>query len=480
MLDYNREYKVVIIPSVFSKNDVKEDNGKSLDVLRILKEYNDTYDITEREHWQISEKITFDVDYETYEKLKGFLGLKGFYTFCYLKVDRSNAWSVENLITNTRNSNNGEKKDKDSLEIILNHKLKDNKDYKINFKGDIDGNLQESVNKDYLDNDNVRLTLDKDLQYQVKNILKNKYDKYEQIGVIVMEANTGKIKVMTQKNDKLPNVNIGAETLNGFFPGSIFKTIVLEGELEKGNSKDKTFKCTGLYESTHHGTLNVEKAFVVSCNHIYSQIGKDIGFDKIFELSKKQELFNKILGFHKEQRGKFEIQEPKWEDGTLAMTSIGQNIRITPIEAIGIVNTVANHGVFVRPYIVDAFVDKNNKEHEIMDTSMHYVISKENADTVKNMMKKVIKEGTGVRAYVKGIEMGGKTGSTERIEKVTDKNSNKKNKKFSDGWFIGFFEAEGKTYSTVVFVKNIDKFYESGGTTAAPIFKEIVKIFNNI
>src|SRR3712207_7771410 len=60
---------------------------------------------------------------------------------------------------------------------------------------------------------------------------------------------------------------------------------------------------------------------------------KDIGFDKIFELSKKQELFNKILGFHKEQRGKFEIQEPKWEDGTLAMTSIGQNIRITPIEA---------------------------------------------------------------------------------------------------------------------------------------------------
>src|SRR3712207_8236834 len=54
---------------------------------------------------------------------------------------------------------------------------------------------------------------------------------------------------------------------------------------------------------------------------------KDIGFDKIFELSKKQELFNKILGFHKEQRGKFEIQEPKWEDGTLAMTSIGQNIR---------------------------------------------------------------------------------------------------------------------------------------------------------
>jgi cell division protein FtsI/penicillin-binding protein 2 len=83
----------------------------------------------------------------------------------------------------------------------------------------------------------------------------------------------------------------------------------------------------------------------------------------------------------------------------------------------------------------------------------------------------VVTEGTGEKAYIEGMDVGGKTGTTEYFDKGEE---------CSDGWFVGFFNLNGKNYSMVVFVPkipiNIDgKNDEEGGTTAAPIFKEIVE-----
>lgn len=90
-------------------------------------------------------------------------------------------------------------------------------------------------------------------------------------------------------------------------------------------------------------------------------------------------------------------------------------------------------------------------------------------------MKEVVERGTGRLAKVKGLEMGGKTGSTERIEVIKSKDNNEEKKEYSDGWFIGYFKAKDKYYSAIVFVKNIDKNTEGGGNTAAPIFKDVVE-----
>nr|WP_281417262.1 penicillin-binding transpeptidase domain-containing protein [Clostridium mobile] len=289
-----------------------------------------------------------------------------------------------------------------------------------------------------------------------------------------MESETGNIKAMVQKNDKLPNVNIGAETLNGFFPGSIFKTIILEGILEEGNiSLDDKMTCRGLYEggkdkkNPGHGTLSVEDAFVISCNDVYSQLGNKLGGEKILELIEKQNILSKVLGFEREQSGALEKKELKIEDGSLGITAIGQNIRMTPIQAIGIVNTIVNDGVYIKPRLVEGLVNKNGSIYEKMESSKWQVFSKDTATKMKRAMNRVVNEGTGRSARVEGIEVGGKTGSTERIEN---------GEKYSDGWFIGYFNKDSKYYSTVVFVKGIDKDNESGGSTASPIFSDIVKI----
>lgn len=481
LLKYKEEYKAVIIPKVFMKENWEENHEEYLNIIEELELYNKNYDDLDITS---NAKHYFTVDLSTYERLRKIKKIKGFYTFKSLKVDKSEAWSIENMITTTKNVSTGKEKALDSLEMSIKDKLKNNKNYNVEFKKDVDNNIlniEESIPKNNL---NVKLTLDKNIQENIKKILKDKYDDYEQIGVILMESDSGNIKAMVQKNDTLPNVNIGAETLNGFFPGSIYKTLVMEAMLEKdSNNINKSFSCKGLYEDNNkgmnHGTLNINNAFVVSCNHIFSQLGINAGFESIYSLSKSQGLLDKVLNLDREQKGKFEIEKPKAKDGSLGLTAIGQNIRITPIEAISIVNTVVSEGVYIKPNIVSSYVDNTNKVVEETKNQGERCISKETALKVKKAMNEVVNRGTGREAYLEDIDIGGKTGSTERLEIIKGGNGEDKRVKYSDGWFIGFFNKEDKYYSIVTFVKNINKDSQSGGNTAAPIFRDVVKNFLN-
>ncbi len=69
------------------------------------------------------------------------------------------------------------------------------------------------------------------------------------------------------------------------------------------------------------------------------------------------------------------------------------------------------------------------------------MLKKSTADEMKKQMISVVKNGTGMAANLKEIEIGGKTGSTERMEAS---GKDKSIKEHSDGWFIGFFNIGGK------------------------------------
>ena len=179
----------------------------------------------------------------------------------------------------------------------------------------------------------------------------------------------------------------------------------------------------------------------------------------------------KVLGFDSEKSGNFEVKDAKYSDGSLGIASIGQSIRITPIEGISIANTVVNNGTYIKPQIIDAYVDDSNNEVETLKTEQRPVIEKSTANIMKKQMINVVKQGTAQAAHMDSIEIGGKTGTTQRIE--ISKPSGK-SEEHSDGWFVGFFKVNEKYYSMVVFVQDIDKDKDSGGNTPAPIFKDIV------
>ncbi|AKN29384.1 peptidoglycan glycosyltransferase [Clostridium carboxidivorans P7] len=475
LLDYKKKYYVVICPDIFIKNNQDTDSDKILTLIYILRNYNNEYDLSKITNLSSSQKLYYEIDENTYNKLKNVKGVKGFYTYTYSSINRDGTWKIENLLTSTKKTDSNQLKSSNSLEMQIADKTKNNKKPQVIIDRDVNGNVTNEKTELPEKNMNVRLTVDKNIEDKIKETLNDdKYKNFSQIGVVLMEANTGNIKAMVQKNDNLPNINLGAATNHGFFPGSIFKVIVEEAGLDRKTlSLNDKFTCKGLYESEEppHGTLNPAQALIESCNDIFFQIGNKVGFNNFYDNAKSQGLLEKSLGLDCEKEGNFEVKDPKYGDGSLGAASIGQGIRITPIEAINIVNTVINEGVYVKPKILDAYVDDNNNEIEKLNSNGHPVIEKSTANVLKDQMIEVIKQGTGKAAAVDNVEMGGKTGTTQRVEMSK---SLAKSEEHSDGWFVGFFKFKGKYYSMVVFVKDIDKDKESGGITAAPVFKDVV------
>lgn len=478
LLKYAKSYYAVIDIKFYNNFNSDTDKNNMSKLLYILRNYDEDYDLSKTTITS-GQKIYWKIDEITYNKLRNIEGIKdikGFYTYSSEEVINKNLWNIESMIINERKIVDQSLKNENSIEMEIFNKTKNNVKPQIQFNIDVDGKISENNEKFLYDkNVNVRLTLDKKVQEDIKGVItSDKYKKYSQIGVILMESKTGKIKAMVQKDDTQPNVNLGVATNNGYFPGSIFKVLVEEAALEnKIISPNEEFTCRGKYEKDNHknhGTLKLKNALAVSCNDIFAQIGMKTGFDNIQNIVKKQNILSKNLNFDEELSGKLEIEQPKVSDGTLSLYSIGQNLRITPIEAINIINTVVNEGVYVKPYIIDAYVDINN--NVIEDNKMHSekVISKYNANILKSHLTEVVNSGTGTAALIKGIQMGGKTGSTERVEFTDGKRAYN-----SDGWFIGYFNVDGKYYSVVVFTKDIDKNSENGGNTSAPVFEEIIK-----
>lgn len=466
LLPYVEKYKAVIDPFFFSKNDFLKYQEEYNTLYYILKNYNDAYDIYNLDLPNTYTKIFFDIDEKTCTKLKTVKNLKGIYAYKYSNVDRTNGNSIENIIT----SENKKNITKDTLEYSINSKIKTNKYPTINFYRDVNGNIIKVKNILPENNINLKLTVNKKIEEKIRDVLNSDYKKkHDDIGVVIMEADTGNILTLTQKNNQRGNVLIGLGTENGFYPGSIFKVIVEEAAIENSNlSETQMYYCKpgkGSKCSKSHGYINVDEAFVLSCNNTFIKIGDGIKYGDLLKTAKAQGLFSQVLKISGEKAG--DIVAPIRDKGGNGLISIGQNMRITPVQALGIVNTVVTGGKYVKPKLIDSYVDNNNNVIEKENTCVNQVIKKSTADVIKKQMKQVNIRGTGTLANIKGIENGGKTGTSTRPAE--------NGKTYSDGWYVGFFNISGKYYSMVVFVKDIDMEKEGGGNTAAPIFKSIVE-----
>lgn len=474
LLAYNKKYRAVLDPIFFSKNDFLKYKEEYDTLYYILKNYDSSYDVYNYTSDGSYKKLIYNVDAETYDKLKSIKNLKGFYIYEYLDVDKSDGNSIENIITANNSNSSKRGKGTASLNKEIYDNIKNNKYPTINYFRDVNGNIINSKQITPEENLNIKLTIDSKIEKKVHDILNDsKYNSLKDVGVVLMESNTGNILTLTQKNNKRANVLLGLGTENGSCPGSIFKVIVEETALQNGSlNLNQRFHCQSGKNSLckeEHGYLNVDEAFTVSCNNTFKQICDNVDYKDLLKNAKSQGLFNKVFDIEGEKMG--DIVTPKADEGGNRLISIGQNMRITPVQAVSIVNTVVTGGQYVKPRLIDSYINNKNKVVEKEKIYTSNVVDKTITDIIKNQMKDVVTKGTGVKAYVKGIENGGKTGTSTWVDE--------KSNLHSDGWFIGYFNISGKYYSMVVFVKDIDMQKESGGNTAAPIFKDIVEGIKN-
>lgn len=470
------KYYVVVDPLTFYTLNEESAFIDMRKVLYILRDYDKNYDISQLQSEMDKGSKKYEVDEETYKKIKELSKVKGIYAYKYNEYDKTINWNIKNILSTPFTTEENEvMKDEGSLEMKIYNYVKDNYKDKVRFEKDVSENIINEAEVIIPTNRNVKTTLNKEIQEKVEEALKSeKYKDYDQISAVLMKSSTGEILSMAQKNDWLPNLNYAPNT-NGYYVGSIFKTIIYEAALEKGLvDENEIFDTTAeelkdIYPNSNEvlGRYTIKQAYTISSNKSFYLIGMRVGVDNMYRLANLQGLFNPVLGLHREAVGSLERYGEVENGPSITNTSIGQTVRSTPLGALAIANTVVNDGIYVKPYILDSIVQNDGTVVEKFTTETNKVISDYTAGVLKDAMINVVDAelGSGRNAKVTGIEIGGKTGTTE-IGKENEE---------SDVWFSGFFNYKGEYYTMVVYIPHSDKVEKMSSSVACSVFKDIVE-----
>lgn len=327
---------------------------------------------------------------------------------------------------------------------------------------------------------NVVLTIDRDFQEIVENVLDKSGVKDG--AAVIMDVGSGDIVAMASRPDYTVNAEVysqinGAPVEQSFLnhglsvyqPGSVFKVIVTAAALEEGIvSPDTVFLCVGeedelvkCYNKAGHGLITFAQAVAYSCNPTFARVGLKLGADKLVKYAEKFGLANgSIIGYKKNDLSAQlkMIAQPN----NLVNASLGQwPVRASVVQITAMMAAIANDGVYVPPRLVSELrsADDGTVVKKIEPGKEIRAITRATADVIQIMLEMVTKYGTGILAYVPDGGSAGKTGSAQvGDEKV-------------DAWFSGYAPVSNPRYVATVLVND----GESGGKTAAPLYKEIMQ-----
>ncbi|MER6110509.1 peptidoglycan D,D-transpeptidase FtsI family protein [Streptomyces hirsutus] len=351
---------------------------------------------------------------------------------------------------------------------------------------------------------NVVTTLNADAQKAAYNGLKERGGKGS---VVAIDPSTGKILALASFPSYDPSVIAGGSDKDAeawkklqkkenpddpmlnralrevYPPGSTFKVLTAAAALEEG-----------LYESADEETetplpwimpgtttplkndgdlpcenATLREALRVSCNTVFGKIGADLGNDKMLEYAKK-------FGFTEEQftpvRSSASVFSDDMNESQTALSSIGQfNTATTPLQMAMVTAAIANNGTLMKPYMVDELQAPSLDTIEKTDPEeLSKPMSAENAQILQSMMETVVSEGTGSKARIDGVTVGGKTGTAQH---GVDNSEN------PYAWFISYAKGEdgSSPVAVAVIIEDDDAVRGdiSGGGLAAPIAKSVME-----
>ena len=163
------------------------------------------------------------------------------------------------------------------------------------------------------------------------------------------------------------------------------------------------------------------------------------------------------------------VNTEKWGTASLTSASFGQTFKLTPLQLVRAIASVVNGGYLMEPYLVSEIVDhRGNTVVKAEPTVIRRTISAQTSRTMCGLIRSVVTEGTAKNAQVAGFSIGGKTGTSEKID-VLDENGNPTLDKIVS--FVGIAPMEEPKYIVLVALDTPSRetgLYISGGVMAAP------------
>ena len=275
---------------------------------------------------------------------------------------------------------------------------------------------------------------------------------------------------------------------DGYEPGSTFKVLTMAAALDCGAiDLNTSFHCTGsqqipgraqllhCWRHQGHGAQQTPQALQNSCNIAFAHIALKLGGERFYEYVEKFGVLEKTgIDLAGESKGVFFdkaliVDTDKWGTASLTSGSFGQTFKLTPLQLVRAIASVVNGGWLMEPYIVSEILDADgNTVLKQEPTPVRQTISKETSDTMRELIRSVVTEGTAKNAAVAGFSIGGKTGTSEKID-VFDENGQRVLDKIVS--FVGIAPMEDPEYIVLVALDTPSRetgIYISGGVMAAP------------
>ncbi len=275
---------------------------------------------------------------------------------------------------------------------------------------------------------------------------------------------------------------------DGYEPGSTFKVLTMAAALDCGAiDLNTSFHCSGseqipgrsqrlhCWRAAGHGAEQTPQALQNSCNIAFAHIALKLGGERFYEYIEKFGILEKTgIDLAGESKGVFfdkalVTDTDKWGTASLTSGSFGQTFKITPLQLVRAIASVVNGGYLLEPYIVSEIVDADGSTVLKQEpTVVRQTISKETSDTMRTLIESVVTEGTAKNAKVAGFSIGGKTGTSEKID-VFDENGQRVLDKIVS--FVGIAPMDDPEYIVLVALDTPSRstgIYISGGVMAAP------------
>jgi cell division protein FtsI (penicillin-binding protein 3) len=347
------------------------------------------------------------------------------------------------------------------------------------------------VEKPSTEGQTVVLTLDETIQYVAESELERAMRETSAVSgmVVVLEPRTGEILALSNRPTFNPNrfTAYSGEhwknraVVDAYEPGSIFKIITAAAALqEQVVNPDEVIDCGHGFILIGHQRINDHKVYDRLTFRDVIAKSSDIGAIRVAQRLGREQLYRYVSQFGfgvptgvdlpGESRG---ILRPtsEWSALSLASISFGQEIAVTGLQMAAATAVVANGGYLMRPLVVRQIEDHSGRVvKEWKPYAVRRVLEPQTVDTLTELMKEVVRSGTGRHAAVPGYVVAGKTGTAQKVDATGSYN-------MVDhvASFVGFVPA---SHPALVILVSLDRprgTYNQGGDVAAPVFARIAE-----
>ncbi|HEY2386308.1 MAG TPA: penicillin-binding protein 2 [Candidatus Binatia bacterium] len=356
------------------------------------------------------------------------------------------------------------------------------------------------------------MTMDRDLQMAAEKAMGD-----HEGALVALDPRTGDVLAMVSRPAFDPNVfargikksewrallqdrkhPLNSKAVQGTYPpGSTFKVVMAAAALEEGVVNpftqifcgggiffgNRTFRC---WRPSGHGNMNVHEALVRSCDVFFYQVGQRLGIDAIADYAHRFGL-GAPTGITLEHESGGIIPSSAWKQqrfgepwyaGETLSVAIGQGyVTTTPLQMANVMAAIANDGTVYRPQFVKRVETTDGQtiveEKPVVSNTLGF--KKTTLLQIRQALSDVVNSnrGTGSKARVRGIEVGGKTGTSQvgKLGAERTKQGHMARERKDHAWFIAFAPVNAPEIAVAVLAEHAG---EHGGTAAAPIAQQVI------